>query len=392
MLLAIDNAPRDYAWGRRGAISALLGRAATDAVEAELWLGAHHGSPSRILDPAAVGGAGDLATAVASVPALTGEAGSLSFLLKVIAPGAPLSLQAHPSAAQARAGFDREEAAGIPLSARERNYRDPLPKPELVVAVEDGYEALAGLRPVEDAVAAFRRMAGLPGVAEGDAGLIDALAARLGSGPSFGGPAAFVARMLGGGAGPDDEIAAVSRVAIAHPDDLSVQARLAAAYPGDPGIVISVLLHHLVLARGEALYLPAGNLHAYLDGVGIELMTASDNVLRGGLTPKHVDVPELLAVLDADPRPAPRLSATPLPGGGVEYRPADPDAGFGLAWIEDAAALPLSGPAIALCLAGSFALAGEAGAARLSRGEALLASPDEGVLRITGSGLLVVAR
>lgn len=387
MLLAIDNDPRDYAWGRRGAISALLGRPATDAVEAELWLGAHHGSPSRIRG----GAGGDLAAAVAADPALTGGAGRVPFLLKVIAPGAPLSLQAHPAAERAREGFAREEAAGVPLDAPERNYQDPFPKPELLVALEDGFEALAGLRPAADAVSRFALMAGRPGVDPADARLVRGLAASLDV-PAGTGPAAFLERQLRGGPEVAAEIAAVSRVATGHPDRHPVQARLAAAYPGDPGIVISVLLHHVVLARGEAVYLPAGSLHAYLDGLGLELMTASDNVLRGGLTPKRVDVPELLAALDATPRPEPRLRPRPLPGGGLEYRPEDPDAGFGLAWVSGEAELPLAGPAIALCLDGAVEVAGARSSARLSRGEALYASPDEGVLRLTGAGLTVVAR
>lgn len=389
MLLPIDNDPRDYAWGRRGAISALLGRPATDAVEAELWLGAHHGSPSRVLRPEAVGGAVDLAAAIAAVPAITGGTGRLPILLKVIAPGSALSLQAHPTPAQAAAGFAREEAAGIPVDARERNYKDPYPKPELVVAVSERFEALAGLRPVEDAVAALHRLAALPSLGDGPAEVLLSLASGLRSADDL--PAA-IAGLLGGGVDAADAIAAVSASATADPAEFPVQARLAGEYPGDPGIVISLLLHHVVLRRGEALFLPAGNLHAYLDGVGIELMTASDNVIRGGLTPKHIDVPELLAVLDPRPAEEPRLPAVALAGGGVEFRPDDPAAGFGLAWVEDAAELPLDGAAIALVVDGAFELTGAHGRAELGRGEAMLVTPDEGVLRIAGSGLVVVAR
>lgn len=393
MLLAIDNDPRDYAWGRRGAISRLLGRAPTDAIEAELWLGAHHGSPTRVVDPDEVGGAADLLEAVAAVPALTGGSGRLPFLLKVITPASPLSLQAHPTAAQAVAGFKREDAAGIALDAFDRNYKDPFPKPELIVALEDGYEALAGLRPVQDAVAALDRLAALPSVSDGDAEVILGLAASLRRSDDL---PSSIARLLRREDGVDDEIAAVTRAvagaAAGGAHGFPVQATIAREYPGDPGILISLLLHHVTLRRGESLYLPAGNLHAYLDGVGIELMTASDNVLRGGLTPKHVDVPELLAVLDATPRPVPWLAAEALPGGGVEYRPDDPDAGFGLAWIEGDAALPLHGPAIALCVDGSFSMQGERSTASIARGGARFASPDERILRISGSGLLVVAR
>lgn len=394
MLLRIDNEPRDYAWGRTGAISALLGRGPTEAVEAELWLGAHHGSPSRVLDPALVAGATDLAAAVERVPVLTGGTGRVPFLLKVITPGAPLSLQAHPTALQAAAGFARDEAAGIPLDARERNYRDPYPKPEFVVAVEDGYEALAGLRPVQDTVAALHRMAALHDTTDEEAETILGIVAELDDAEpgDAGGLPGLIAGLLAGDRLAADRIAAVSAIASRHEGAFPVQAALARSNAGDGGIVISLLLHHVVLDRGQSLYLPAGNLHAYLDGVGIELMTASDNVLRGGLTPKHVDVPELLAVLDPRPRPEPLLPPVPLPGGGVELRPDDPEAGFGLAWIESDAVLPLAGPAIALCIEGGFAIDGDRSAGRLERGDAVFVSPDEGRLRIAGSGLLVVAR
>lgn len=393
MFLPIDNVLRGYAWGRRGDISRLLGRPRTDAIEAEWWLGAHPGSPSRVLAPARVGGAADLADAVATTPDLTAGVGRIPFLLKLITPGAPLSLQAHPNADQAAHGFAREEDAGIPRDAHERVYRDPFPKPELLVALEDRFQALAGLRPVGDSVATLRRMRARCSEIGVDARVLGTLTDRLGgvdgSAVDLGGQ---IGRQLRRDGTVADEIEAVSRVARAHPGEFPVQNLLAHSYPGDPGIVISVLLHHLVLRRGEAVYLPAGNLHAYLDGVGIELMTASDNVLRGGLTSKHIDVPGLLGVLDPVPGPAPRLVTRDLPGGGREYRPPDADAGFGLAWIESTATLPLAGAAVVLCLEGEFAVRGERSSTRVTRGEAMVVSPDETVLAVDGGGLAVVAR
>ncbi len=143
MLLPIENSPRDYAWGRPGAISQLLGRPASDAREAELWLGAHHGSPARM---------------VGTAQSLADVAPELPFLLKFLAAGAPLSIQVHPDAEQARAGFERENAAGIPLDAPTRNYRDPFPKPELLVAVTR-LEALSGFRPAAEASLAVAEIA-----------------------------------------------------------------------------------------------------------------------------------------------------------------------------------------------------------------------------------------
>jgi len=165
--------------------------------------------------------------------------------------------------------------------------------------------------------------------------------------------------------------------------------RLADAFPGDPGIAISLLMHTAVLSPGQVLYLPAGNIHAYLEGTGIEVMAASDNVLRGGLTSKHVDVPELLKVLDFRPRPLPYLEPErPQPGVAV-FRPDVPD--FVLTVVSpDAAAagitLPLTGPAIALCTSGAVTLDGH----RLERGHAFYVA-DELSLAVSGDGMLFVA-
>ena len=149
-----------------------------------------------------------------------------------------------------------------------------------------------------------------------------------------------------------------------------------------------MLLHEVHLSRGEALYLPAGNIHAYLHGTGIELMSSSDNVLRGGLTPKHVDVPELLSVLDFTPRSAPYLvPEVPVPDVRV-FRPDVPD--FELVEFEGSGLCPLDGPAIALCVSGSFELRG-VGGVTLSRGESVYITPDEGDVTVAGAGLLVIA-
>jgi mannose-6-phosphate isomerase len=167
---------------------------------------------------------------------------------------------------------------------------------------------------------------------------------------------------------------------------------LAEAYPGDPGIVVSLMLNLVTLKRGEVLYLPAGNIHAYVEGLGIELMAASDNVLRGGLTPKHIDVPELLSVLDFAPVPVPYLPPVELPGGIALYRPGVPD--FALAVVSgavDGSRYGLAGDSIALCTAGSFELTGSVSSVTLSRGDAVFVSADERELTVSGEGDLFVA-
>ena len=176
-------------------------------------------------------------------------------------------------------------------------------------------------------------------------------------------------------------------------DSFETVLALAEAYPGDPGIVISLLLNRVRLRRGEALYLAAGNIHAYLDGLGIELMAASDNVLRGGLTPKHIDVAELVEVLDFTPMPPPRLEPE-HPAPGIEaFRPDVPD--FVLYRVDpegtDAPRVTLDGPAIVLAEGGEVWLEGSDGVALLGRGEALYVTPEERELSVTGAGVAWIA-
>ena len=364
MFVGITNTPREYAWGSHGAISALLGVEASGAPEAELWLGAHPGSPSRVV------GSNDTLMDVVD--------GRLPFLLKVLAAGSPLSLQAHPTMAQAAEGFARENALGIPLDAPNRNYRDAFHKPELIYALSDEFDALCGFRSAAD----IRNL--LDAVApEVSAPLLEQLAGD----ESLRGVFEW---LITRGEGVDELVAAVSGLAVSglgadSTPELATVSLLAENYPGDPGIVISLMLNRVTLKKGEALYLPAGNIHAYLSGLGIELMASSDNVLRGGLTPKHIDVPELLSVLDFRPLPVPYLMPQSPAAGVTVFRPVDAE--FALLVIEVDAVLPLDGPAIALCLDGEFALGG---ASTLRRGQSVYIS-DEPSLDVRGAGSLVIA-
>lgn len=305
MFVPIANEPRDYAWGSRRLLADYLGRAPSGRPEAELWFGAHPGCPARVT-------AGEHAGL--DLPAAVEELGGRqpAMLLKVLAAAEPLSLQAHPDAVRAREGYAREEDAGIPRGAPQRSYRDPFPKPELVVAVTP-FEALSGYRPQADAERVFDALARvdarLAPVAEHvRAG--DALAWLLSPAPAV---RAAVAAATG-------RLAEIESVLPVEADTVR---RLAEAHPGDPGILAALLLNRVSLVPGEALFLPAGNLHAYLAGLGIELMGPSDNVLRGGLTQKHVDVDELLAVVDTTPLVDPRLAAIELDGA-MAYRPPAP--------------------------------------------------------------------
>ncbi|MCS5734916.1 mannose-6-phosphate isomerase, class I [Herbiconiux daphne] len=425
MFVSIANTPRDYAWGSTSAIPRLLGTPETGEPQAELWLGAHPGSPSRILDPARTGGATDLAAWIASDPATAvGEKGSLSFLLKILAAAHPLSLQAHPTLERAREGFARENAAGIPIDAPERNYRDALHKPEIIVALSPTYEALCGFRPLAE----VREIVDLLVMLDGSQvaprwELYGPIVHLLEDSETVGEPDGEVLRsvvswLLEGGPEVDALVGHLVRTtekalhpAHAHLTDpytksLETVVLLNEQYPGDPGIIISLLLNRVTLSAGEALYLPAGNIHAYLRGLGVELMSASDNVLRGGLTPKHVDVAELLEVLDFDPLPVPYLRPERQVDGLQLFAPDVPD--FELARIDvgDAEVLPLEsgvpsvaptvafapqGPAIAICIGGSVSIAGASGSVTIARGESVFVTPDEGELVFAGDGTVFVA-
>jgi mannose-6-phosphate isomerase len=216
--------------------------------------------------------------------------GELPFLFKVIAAAQPLSVQAHPDQEQAREGFERENAAGIALGARERNYPDPHPKRELICALSP-FSALCGFRPIPEIVRVFRDLQ------------VDAFASEIDALERDGGSEAlerFFTAVWNAARGrlarAIDQAAANARRRLDDPAARWVSA-IAALYPGDAGVLAPLFLNLVSLAPGEAMYLGAGELHSYLEGVGIEIMGNSDNVLRGGLTTKHVDVPELCRVL-----------------------------------------------------------------------------------------------
>jgi mannose-6-phosphate isomerase len=292
-----------YAWGSRSAIAELTGRPTPSAQpEAEMWMGAHPMAPSRVNR----GGSLSLAEIIARDPER--ELGAsvakafgprLPFLLKVLAAAEPLSIQAHPSMEQARTGFEEEEKKGIPRDAAHRNYKDASHKPELLCALTP-FDALCGFRAIPQTIELFDVL--------GVRALDEKLAPLRASGDRAGLAETFRLIMTT----PEVErmpiMDAVVEACAASGEGFAKErawaARLAALYPGDVGVVSALLLNLIHLEPGDAVYLGAGNLHAYLEGTGVEIMASSDNVLRGGLTKKHVDVPELMKVLDFAAGPA----------------------------------------------------------------------------------------
>ncbi|MEU6576145.1 mannose-6-phosphate isomerase, class I [Streptomyces sp. NPDC046805] len=284
----LDNVIRPYAWGSPTAIPKLLGVEPTGEPQAEMWMGAHPGAPSHTAR-------GTLAEVIAADPerelgaAAVGKFGPrLPFLLKILAAGAPLSLQVHPDLEQARQGYADEERRGIPLDAPHRNYKDANHKPELICALTE-FDGLCGFRdPLQAAdlldglgVDSLKPYIDLLHAHPEEAALREVLTAVLTADPEE------MAHTVA------EATAACARLG----GDYLPYADLAHHYPGDPGVIAAMLLNHVRLQPGEALFLGAGIPHAYLSGLGVEIMANSDNVLRCGLTPKHVDVPELLRIV-----------------------------------------------------------------------------------------------
>jgi len=390
MFVGITNTPRDYAWGSAGEISALLGTQPTGKPEAELWLGAHPGCPSVIVDPSQANGASDLFEWIQrDGPQILGDGiERLPFLLKVLAAGAPLSLQAHPTPEQAAEGFARENAAGIPLTASYRNYKDSSAKPELIVAVSETFEALCGFRPMARTRASIERLVVMD--AASSTPTPELFAEWLAFARDDSTIRTMFEWLISAQPPVGDLVVRVSALAADDAsDEFALIRNLAGHYPGDPGVLIALMLNQVTLAKGEALFLAAGNIHAYLRGVGIELMASSDNVLRGGLTPKHVDVSELLSVLDFSASPVPYLRPEPLGATSAVYRPEVRD--FQLTVIEGESVVPVPSAAILLCTEGEFSITGATASVSLSRGDSVLVTAGEDTLTVTGAGQMFVA-
>ena len=392
----LEPTVQPYAWGSHTVIAALQGRPApTPQPEAELWIGAHPSSPSR-LDRAGV--RTTLDAVIAADPA--GELGArcaarfggrLPFLLKVLAVDKALSIQVHPSREQAEAGFRAENERGLPPGDKGRNYVDDWPKPEILSALTP-FEVLAGMRTSADAAAMLRAL---------DVGELAPVAAGLEA--AAGAPSALTAALAQVLSWPDGErgalvaavVAACSRLAAGsgpYTAACGATVRLGAEHPGDLGVVASLLLRHAMLRPGEAVFLPAGGLHCYLHGTGVELLANSDNVVRAGLTGKHVDVPELLKLTDPAV-PVPVIEPRPAGGGVSVYQTPAPEFRLYRAEIPAAAlTLPGDGARLLLCDEGIVTLRAAAGGGlKAGRGESCFLSAADGVVTAAGPAHIFLA-
>jgi mannose-6-phosphate isomerase len=377
-----------YAWGSRHGIAELQERPVpAHGPEAELWMGAHPKAPSALERN---GRAATLDELIAAAPVreLGTECAArfgnrLPFLLKVLSAAQALSIQVHPSRAQAQAGYAAENEGGLPPDDPARNYVDDWPKPEMLCALTP-FEVLAGLREPADAaaflgaldVAELRPLAAELAAATGPEAIADALASILRW------PADGSERLVGDVAAA---CAGLARTGSPYAAACAAVVREVRHRPGDLGVVAMPLLRHEVLMPGEAVFMPAGGLHAYLYGTGIEVLANSDNVVRAGLTDKHIDVPELLKLLDPA-IPVPVLTPRQVAAGVCRWDTPAPE--FALYRIDpgaDGMVLPGSGPRILLCTDGSVALRTRAGdTVKASRGESCFVADADGAVRATG--------
>ncbi|MFI9155262.1 mannose-6-phosphate isomerase, class I [Streptomyces sp. NPDC053367] len=385
----LTNTVRPYPWGSATALPQLMGLAPDGTPQAELWMGAHPAAPSYA---ERTGRLEALDKVVAADP--RGELGDwvvdrfgsrLPFLLKLLAADAPLSLQVHPDADQAAAGFAREEERGVPLDAPHRSYRDPHHKPEMIVALGP-FEGLCGFR-APGASADLLETLGVAGLAP----YVEMLRS--------GRPEEQALREVFTGflsAGPDlvddvtDALARSAREGGERAALFDVYHRIARAHPGDAGVPAALLVRHVRLSPGEALFLGAGVPHAYVRGLGVEIMAASDNVLRCGLTDKHVDVAELLRVVRFEAVPV-RPSGPVFGPGGEDLYPAPVD-DFRLSRVRvrtggevAAQALGGRGPQILVCTEGAVRLRGPQDDVLLTAGRSVYARHGERIA-VSGEG------
>lgn len=378
-----------YAWGSTTALAELMGIPPTGEPQAELWLGAHPAAPSHVdrgQGPLALDKLLAASPMAELGPALARRFGPrLPFLLKMLAVDAPLSVQVHPDPAQAAVGFARENAQGIPLDAPHRTYRDDQHKPEMIVALTR-FRALCGFRSPEQCagllelldVPDLRPYAAMLHARPGEAALRQVFTAFL-TPPAGLLPAVTEAvRRASAGGGPyGPDLAAYAAVTYAHPDD--------------PGLLPALMLNHVELEPGQALFLGAGIAHAYLSGLGVEIMASSDNVLRCGLTSKHVDAAELLETVHFTAFPVRAVTARWDAATGEHVYPAPVDdfrlSRFDLVRTDAPRVLTAGGPQIVLCVRGGATVASGMRSVGLGPGHAVYA-PAGDVLRLSGEGMV----
>jgi mannose-6-phosphate isomerase len=353
-----------FAWGQRDALPQMLKVDGHDGPVAEAWFGAHETDPSTLDDGS------DLAAYIASDPQAMVGGDRLPYLLKILAIASPLSLQVHPTSDQARVGFDAEQESGLSSSAPERTFKDPRHKPELIVALTP-MRLLVGLRDPRELTSDLRALGAddLVQFTEGKESLLT-----------------YVMAVLGGDANP----ATVDRLALLPEGDSAkaLAGRAARAFPGDPGALVALAMNPVLLQPGQGCYVPPRVIHSYQSGIGVEIMANSDNVVRGGLTPKAIDVERLEAILDAQPA-APLVPTVTREGAATTY--TVPAQEFALVRVERGAVTLPPQPCIVLALGGAEVTTAS-GMLTLAPGEAAFVSMADGEATVRTDGVAFIAR
>ncbi|MBJ3590714.1 mannose-6-phosphate isomerase [Salmonella enterica subsp. enterica serovar Saintpaul] len=379
------NSVQNYAWGSKTALTELYGIAnPSQQPMAELWMGAHPKSSSQVQN--ADGQAISLREVIdQDKSALLGEAvakrfGELPFLFKVLCAAQPLSIQVHPNKHNSELGFAKENAAGIPMDAAERNYKDPNHKPELVFALTP-FLAMNAFREFKDIVALLQPVSGAhPAIAHF---LQEPSAERL----SY-----LFASLLNMQGEEKSRALAVLKSALNSQQGEPWQTirLIANVYPDDSGLFSPLLLNVVKLNPGEAMFLFAETPHAYLQGVALEVMANSDNVLRAGLTPKYIDIPELVANVKFEAKPADQLLTTPVKTDGeLDFPIPVDDFAFSLHELSaDEATVSQQSAAILFCIEGEAVLRKGEQRLVLKPGESAFISANESPVNVSGAGRL----
>ncbi|MFC7504789.1 mannose-6-phosphate isomerase, class I [Nocardioides sp. CPCC 206347] len=373
-MFALACHTQNYDWGSADAIPVFQRRLGSGDPVAEVWMGTHPLGTARVIDTEGV------------ERPLTEVAGDLGFMLKVLAADRPLSIQVHPNSARAQAGFAAEEAAGIPLDGPRRVFKDPRPKPEMVYALST-FDTLVGLRRTSEIVRVLRAL---------EHPLTKELTESLLDDPGFAGIIRLIEGLVTNPPSAEvvGEVVAECQRALDNGLDIkrayATAVELALTSPGDVGVLIALLMNRLTLQPGEAAYLATGIIHAHLKGLCLEVMVASDNVLRAGLTTKHIDAEGLVQCLEEGTSRAARVEPQVvnystdvfIPGhefalSVTQSSPADP-AGV---------VLPAAGARLLICTDGAVAVVNTRGdILRLERGDAAYAEAADGALRVLGTG------
>lgn len=382
MLVKLTNQALPYAWGSKTLISDYFGIAETGEPMAEIWFGTHDGSPTEVVGTD---------SSLQSLLHAAGRTSRLPFLLKILAAEAPLSIQAHPNPAQAIEGFARENAAGIPIDASHRNYKDDKAKPELIVALTERFDALVGF---SSPALIKEKFSELLEVSTSEK-LTEVLTKWISWLDSDEGIRKVFLDALTSADCDESFVSDLIDSAEQCPSLVDLVVHLSEHHGKDRGIATALLMNHMSLNRGEGVFVPAGMPHAYLSGLGVEVMLASDNVLRGGLTPKHIDVEELSKVLVFESTDPALVQTKQLAVGFEKFDLPTPEFDFYRASVGSSnllADVNLPGDSILLCTEGSVAVSNSQGEREvINIGEAVFMAGDARSFSLTGTGTLFMA-